>query len=392
MERKESKKKSKSRRLHYKDLDALRFIGFLLVFIMHVKSFFSEDLANESGKHLDNALTFGGVFGIELFFTISAFLITALAIREIEYYGGFKLLSFYKRRALRIFPLYFLILLLIFIGIPKTITFLDLNYHFKFPPLLPFLTFSSNFYYFGNGADFFTGLVILWTIAVEVQFYLVWGFIINLLGRNLKNICYAFISFGVLYRLSSGLFTEMQAFKDYHSYYNTLYYLSDFGIGALIAVHVREKKDLVEYIKSLEKNFLKYLYFGFVGYLIVAGVFYGNIIFSVLNAILVPSIVGFIIIEQTFSSYSPFKFRNFKFASYLGKISYGSYMFHILVMDFIVFGIAIWKGEHQGELGGFIKAIFPLVAFILTLILAHLSYKYFEKPFLRMRREFKRLS
>lgn len=387
MEKKERKKK-KSRRLHYKDLDALRFLGFFLVFIMHIKPFYKDEIAADSSSYLDHSLTFGGVFGIELFFTISAFLITALAIREIEYYGNFKLLQFYKRRALRVFPLYALILLLIFIGIPKSVEFLDLNYNFKFPPLFPFLTFNSNFFYYTNGADYFTGLVILWTIAVEVQFYLVWGFILNLLGKNLKGVAYGLITIGVLYRLSSSLFTELEIFKDFHSYYNTLYYLSDFGIGALVAVHVREKKDLVEYIKSLEKSFLKYLYFGFVVYLVAAGLFYGNIIFNVVNAIAIPSIVGFIIIEQTFSSNSLFKLRNFKIASYLGKISYGSYMFHILVMDFIVFGITVW----QEEMVGFTKAMFPLVAFLITIILAHLSYKYFEKPFLRFRREFKRLN
>lgn len=387
MEKKERKKK-KSRRLHYKDLDALRFLGFFLVFIMHIKTFYKDEIAADSSSYLDHSLTFGGVFGIELFFTISAFLITALAIREIEYYGNFKLLQFYKRRALRVFPLYALILLLIFIGIPKSVEFLDLNYNFKFPPLFPFLTFNSNFFYYTNGADYFTGLVILWTIAVEVQFYLVWGFILNLLGKNIKGVAYGLITIGVLYRLSSSLFTELEIFKDFHSYYNTLYYLSDFGIGALVAVHVREKKDLVEYIKSLEKSFLKYLYFGFVVYLVAAGLFYGNIIFNVVNAIAIPSIVGFIIIEQTFSSNSLFKLRNFKIASYLGKISYGSYMFHILVMDFIVFGITVW----QEEMVGFTKAMFPLVAFLITIILAHLSYKYFEKPFLRFRREFKRLN
>ena len=370
----------------------MRFLGFLLVFIMHIKSFFKEDFISKYGENIDKALTFGGVFGIELFFTISAFLITALAIREIEYYGNFKLMAFYKRRALRILPLYILILILIFIGIPKIIGFLDLNYHFKFPPLLPFLTFSSNFFYYSDGADFFTGLVILWTIAVEVQFYIFWGFVINLVGKNLKKVSYVLIAIGVLYRLSSSLFTELEIFKDYHSYYNTLYYLSDFGIGALVAIHVREKKDLVEYIKSLDKSFLKYLYSGFLAYLIVAGVFYGNIIFNVLNALIVPSIVGFIIIEQTFGSNSILKFRNLKIATYLGKISYGSYMYHILVMDFIVFGVAIWQGEHQGELSGFIKVIFPFIAFISTIILAHLSYKYFEKPFLRLRREYKRLN
>jgi peptidoglycan/LPS O-acetylase OafA/YrhL len=381
------KKRIKSRKLHYKDLDVLRFIGFLLVFIMHIKTIFKTEISTETTGYLDHSLTFGGVFGIELFFVISAFLITALSIREIEYYGNFKLLSFYKRRALRILPLYAVILLLVYIGIPKTVEFLDLNYHFKFPPLLPFLTFNANYFYYANGADYFTGLVILWTITVEIQFYVVWGFVINVLKNNLKPACYFLITVGVLYRLSSGLFTEYEIFKDFHSYYNTLYYLSDFGIGALVAIHVRENKDLVDYIKSFDTSYIKYVYLGSIIYLVGAGMFYGNLILSVTNAIVIPSIIGFIIIEQTFSSSSFFKFRNFKILTYLGKISYGSYMFHILVIDFIIFGVAVW----QGELSGFSKFMFPIVAFIITIIVAHLSFKYFEKPFLRFRREFKRM-
>ena len=355
---------------------------------MHVKTFFSAEIAADTSGYVDHSLTFGGVFGIEIFFTLSAFLITALAIREIEYYGNFRLMAFYKRRLLRILPLYIVVLLLIYIGIPKTVEFLDLNYNFKFPPLLPFLTFSSNYFYYINGADYFTGLVILWTIAIEVQFYVIWGFAISVIGRNLKSLCYALIAAGLIYRIFSGFFTEWQIFKDYHSYYNTLFYLSDFGIGALVAVHVREKKDLVEYIKSLDKSMINYVYFFSIAYLIAAGVFYGNTILHVTNALFIPSLIGFTIIEQTFSSNSVFKLRNLKIVSYLGKISYGSYMFHILVMDFLVFGVAVW----QGELTGFTKFIFPIVSFIITIIIAHLSFKYFEKPFLRFRREFKRLN
>lgn len=372
--------------MHYKDLDALRFIGFFLVFLMHIKTYFTAEIGSGPSNRLDNILTFGGVFGIEMFFTISAFLITALALREIEYHGNFKLLQFYKRRALRILPLYVAILIIVYLGIPKIVEFLDLNYHFKFPPLLPFLTFNANYFYYANGADYFTGLVILWTIAVEIQFYIVWGFVLNLLNKNIKGVCYFLIAVGVLYRLSSGLFTEFEIFKDFHSYYNTFYYLSDFGLGALVAVHVRENKDLVDYVKSFDRNYLKYVYFGSIAYLIFAGLFYGNLILSVTNAILIPAIIGFTIIEQTFGSNSIFKLRNRKIMTYFGKLSYGSYMFHILVIDLYIFGTAVW----QLNLTGFTKLIFPFVAFIITLILAHLSYKYFEKPFLRFRREFKR--
>lgn len=379
-------KKKKSRRLHYKDLDTMRFIGFLLVFIMHIKTHFSEEINSLNNSYLNNSLTFGGVIGIELFFTLSAFLITALAIREIEYFGNFNLLNFYKRRLFRILPLYVLVLLLIYIGIPKTVEFLAINYHFKFPPLLPHLTFTSNFFHYSNGADYFTGLVILWTISIEIQFYVFWGFIINLVKRNLKNICYIMIIAGASYRLLSGIFTELEIFKGFHSYYNTLYYLSDFGIGALIAVHVREKKDLVEYIKSFDKNYIKYIYFGAISYLIFSGMFFGNYILATTNAIIFPSIVGFAIIEQTFSSNSVYKLRKLKFADYLGKISYGSYMFHILVIDLLIFSIEVW----QEGLFGFMKFLLPIIAFGMTLTLAHLSYKYFEKPFLRYRREFKR--
>lgn len=365
----------------------MRFFGFLFVFIMHIKIYFKEELSGDSSSYLDHTLTFGGVFGIELFFTISAFLITALAIREIEYHGSFKLLDFYKRRALRVLPLYAVILLIIYVGIPKSVEFLDLNYYFKFPPIFPFLTFNSNFFFYANGADYFTGLVILWTIAIEIQFYVIWGFVINLMKKNLKPICYALIAGGLLYRLSSGLFTELEIFKSFHSYYNTLYYLSDFGIGALVAVHVRENKDLVDYIKSFDKSFIKYLYFGFAAYFVAAGMFYGNIILSATNALIVPGFVGFMIIEQTFSSSSAFKLRNLKIITYLGKISYGSYMFHILVIDLFIFGIAVW----QHDLVGFTKFMMPITTLIITIIIAHLSYKYFEKPFLRFRREFKRI-
>ena len=92
-------------RFYVPELDSLRFFAFLAVFICH--------LSHELGGSL--VITNTGTFGVDLFFTLSAYLITELLMREKERFGRVDVKSFYVRRILRIWPLYLGFLATVFI-------------------------------------------------------------------------------------------------------------------------------------------------------------------------------------------------------------------------------------------------------------------------------------
>lgn len=150
-------------------LDGVRALSILLVIWHHVAAEAGLPLAVEGRR------------GVDLFFVISGFLITTLLIREREAHGDISLRAFYLRRSLRIFPLYYAVLL-VYVGV---VYFLETNPDDKaefFSNLKFYATYTSNLfvgYQSGERVIF----LFAWSLAAEEQFYLVWPFVQRYLGR-----------------------------------------------------------------------------------------------------------------------------------------------------------------------------------------------------------------
>ncbi len=139
-------------------LDSLRFFAFLSIFFYHAQSKFHY-----------------GYLGVDLFFVLSSFLLTYLAFREIESKGAFSKTNFFMRRVLRIFPLYYLILLISFVVVPL----IDSSASLPENKTL-YWTFLSNY----DTQDCLFALKFLWSLGVEEQFYLVFIALSFLLRRR----------------------------------------------------------------------------------------------------------------------------------------------------------------------------------------------------------------
>ena len=147
-----------SKRRYFSGLDGLRAISVVAVIWCHV-----------SGPHEFNLLNQGNK-GVDLFFAISGFLVTTLLLREYRARGSISLTSFYVRRSLRIFPLYYAVLLLYCVlvfatmrGTTKASEFWD--------NLPAFLTYTSNWFVTLNGAGSHgTTFYFAWSLATEEQF------------------------------------------------------------------------------------------------------------------------------------------------------------------------------------------------------------------------------
>jgi peptidoglycan/LPS O-acetylase OafA/YrhL len=161
-------------RFYLPELDGLRFFAFLAVFLSHVAEFSNGN--SQSKPAIILLCDMFGRFGVDLFFALSAFLLTSLMIQEKEKFGTVRVGAFYMRRLLRIWPLYF-----------SWMTVLILTRHlwsdYSFSFFVPFLLFGGNF-----AASFgtITSLVILplWSLSLEEQFYLVWPLVMRNLTRR----------------------------------------------------------------------------------------------------------------------------------------------------------------------------------------------------------------
>ena len=166
-----------SNKVYFKNLDFLRFISFISVFLFH--SFHTEISAikKSSVYVLVNDLFIHGDLGVNFFFVLSGFLITYLLLVEENKLNSINVKAFYTRRILRIWPLYYSIVLFGFIVFPFLKTLLGQIPNETANPIY-FITFLSNYNNIINGLPDASMLGVLWSVSIEEQFYFLLAFII----------------------------------------------------------------------------------------------------------------------------------------------------------------------------------------------------------------------
>jgi len=143
----------------FASLDGLRCLSILAVIWHH------------TGVHVDEiTITQQGHLGVDLFFAISGFLITTLLLREHAETGRISLQAFYIRRTLRIFPLYYAVIIIYIIAVGTLERSSPAGGEF-FDNLPFFVTFTSNWFVELDGRVIF---YFAWSLATEEQFYLIW--------------------------------------------------------------------------------------------------------------------------------------------------------------------------------------------------------------------------
>ncbi len=353
-------------RIYFENLDALRFLAALAVMGEHITRifYFPDDPLKKYFIITISLDGSGGEWGVTFFFVLSGFLITHLLLQEIQQAGRFHLATFYIRRTLRIWPLYFVVLIFGFVLHP----WLDASLSEKANPSLYsfFLANFDNIY----GAWPQSGILgVQWSLAIEEQFYLLWPLVIILLIRHQKIFLTAvslFIFISILFRLNGG-----------HRYH-TLSGLAPLMMGAALAYVAVYKNDRLDrLVVFLSRNHIRWLYVGF--FLLIVFNYRLSSYFHWGDSI---AMIGFplmavvILIEQSFSPNACFRLGRSKLLSQGGKMSYGIYLLHMvaIILSEYVFNhytISFWL------------AIGLIV--LLTAALVILSYYLIEKPILNLR-------
>lgn len=360
---------------YFKELNALRFIGFVGIFFGHV--FFSNDIEIVNSKIYSTLYSYGKILGfisIDSFFVLSSFLITWKGLEELKVTKKFQFKNFLIRRSLRIWPLYFLVILLGFlIEFMKPYYTQDIS---SLPSFWSFILFILNFDIIKNGYEFLFFMVFMWSISVEEQFYIFWALILKWFQNHLLKISLLIILISIIFRI---YFIDDSLNLNFH----TVSALGNFGVGALAAIAAFNNSILITKIRDFSKTQIVIIYLISLIIFIAIPSLQNHDLFIVIQRVLFSFVFAFIILEQTYCQQSIFKLSRIKYFNFFGKISYGLYCYHGIMIT-----IVLKFSDYFSESLFTSIFIFPTLIFCGTLLFSHLSYKFFESKILKLKTKY----
>jgi peptidoglycan/LPS O-acetylase OafA/YrhL len=378
---------AKKEKIFFPNLDGLRFISFFLVFLYHTYMTFFNNIRDASPDAFDyiQRLFQHGNLGVNFFFVLSGFLITYLLIKEKEYTGKVHVPNFYVRRILRIWPLFYLCVFIGFIVFPFIKQLAGQPPHEIAQPVY-YMFFANNFDFMHSWPEKpdATLLSVLWSVAVEEQFYLTWPIILGLLPvRFYKYVFPCIIVFSLVFRSMHSQFTE----HDYAiRYFHTFSLIGDMALGGLFAYLCSSENKFRGFITNLSRLQIAMIYVGAITVILFKRDLFDQNAFTVtIERLVIAFFFGMIILEQNYARRSFFKMSRFRLISKLGIYTYGLYCLHLL--GFLVTDILITKAG-LNKTSFLIALAGSLVALIISTIIALASYHLYEKWFLRLKDKF----
>jgi peptidoglycan/LPS O-acetylase OafA/YrhL len=355
----------------------LRFFAFFKVFLLHIP------LQGET-MPLFKLLKRGGGIGVAFFFVLSGFLITYILVKEKSASQGLNIGRFLRNRALRIMPLFFLVVLFaLFFPEPwaSALGFRMIGGGYE-PNYWTSLTFLENYQMIIH--DNFprnTPLIVFWSLCIEEHFYLFWCLMVGFMPlRHLPKILVGLWFAAPLFRLLYAHYVPNSTIED-----NDLFTNMDlFAAGGFLGFFIATKHDWLSEKINRISVFYQYLYIVLLVFFIVfekeISTFLGLThilklnVFSILFALLIAIFVvknGHLKISDT------------NIFSKLGKMSYGLYVFHLIFVH-LFFQYCL---NHTILLDNPLTIFgFMSLTFVASTMLSWLSYHYFEMPILKLKK------
>ena len=360
-----------SKSFRFQNLDSIRTIAFLSTFMAH--AFYAETPEVLNSAAFKGAIAFREIFsfGVPIFFVLSGFLITYLMLRELQIVGKFSVKDFYVRRVLRIWPVYYLVILIGFVVFPYVrAAFLGgsgnetANWEF-------YVAFLSNFDQINVGSlPIGVGLGPTWSVSVEEQYYLFWP-LLFLIFKG-KKFIYAI---GIVI-LSALIFTDWFHLSSKHTIFCFVY----LGSGALFA-----------YIAFYWEEFIKRItkVHGSIFLLSVAALIFLIYVSTIRDygiglIFLIALIIGYIIVYQCYAE--RMQLQKIPILERMGKYTYGLYLYHV-ICNFIIHTL-LRTVLNMDESVIMVLIIAPILSLLLSTVISYFSYRYFEKFFLNLKKRF----
>jgi peptidoglycan/LPS O-acetylase OafA/YrhL len=363
-------KQSHSAQPYYPALDGLRGLAILLVVFYHNFGFIDY--------------FFFGWLGVDLFFVLSGYLITDILLRVRERKEG--LSNFYIRRILRIFPLYYLTLVLFLVVLPN-FDFIHKQLQYYTDNQFWLWFYLQNWLYIIKPANSPHMLHHLWSLAVEEQFYILWPLAVFMI-RSLKKLL-AFIILVLIAVLALRCVVWINKYEDL-AYFNlyTFSRVDGICIGCMVALLQKINRQFLTTHMSLlvllfaGLNFLFYFinryyqfsfpYLALIGYTTFAMLF-GLLVYEAVNA--QNKVVTILF--------------NWSFLKFFGRISYGFYIFHWPIYVMLSPFTLKWSKYILPTVSANIQQIVSaVICTIVAILISVLSYRYFEIHFLKLKNRF----
>jgi len=370
---------------HLPVLDGVRGLAILMVLVFH---FVGTVPPSSSLERAIVGVTKYGSYGVELFFVLSGFLITGILYDSHDHPRYFR--NFYIRRLLRVFPLYYGVLALVFFVAPLVALLRG--------PTLDFLVdrqawawlYAVNIYIARQGEWSFSYLDHFWSLSIEEHFYFVWPLVVFLLARRPRLLIRVSLATALCAMLAR-LMGSLLGLSWWTTYTLTPFRLDGLALGGFLAVAARQPGGLERLARSLP------LVVTVVGGLLTVTFAWTRVVSrdglelilpvrAALILMLLACLLVWALIAPERSATSRL-FRS-RFMVFLGIYSYGLYVYHHFISYYLTSSrtdleLASWLGSH-----GAAVAIQATLGATASLALAYLSYEVFEKRFLRLKRRF----
>ena len=395
---------------NFKAIDGIRAIAVLWVIIFHIWIFQHNTFPNILGEVAQNPLLVWitkGDLGVDLFFVISGFLIGSILFKEYKRTKTLNFKSFYLRRFLRLFPVYFFSMII-------ALYFLDGNGAERWT------TAWSNLIYVNNYV-FKSYMGWTWSLAIEEQFYIVIPFLIVFLFPKFrkKRVLFtilAIIPIVLTYYYSVHIFNfeipyNREIFGDiWQEWFWGYYMLTHLRYGGLLSgviaayIHINHSEQVLNFFQN-KKNLSNFLIlFSIVSFLLISSLSLGQaapveesifyelprnvgVYYEIIHRELFSYAVVFLMMACLYSKSRIIQPLNtFLSASFfypIAKISYSAYLFHVMFMEWF---FPIFTEYSKNSLST-IQIVFTngVISIIVTILVACIMLVFIEEPFNKLK-------
>ena len=360
----------KNNRTYFQTFDALRFFAFVKVFLFHIPIW---------GFPVFDFIKEGGGAAVSFFFSLSGFLITYIILEEKKRTGTLDLKAFYVRRILRIWPLYYIMVVFAFIT-PFILSLISITASGDgyTPNWLMSAFFLENYKMIAT--DSFPNvspLGVMWSLCVEEHFYLIWGLVLYIV--SIRNIHWLVVGSIIFANIARGVF-YMQGW----SFLDVCTNIDYFAYGAVPAILLILYKERMELFMETLASGVK------ISIIIISAL----IVLTLPNLalpfklLIEPTILGFahlLIIAAVVFEKKLFTIPQKNILSRLGIYTYGFYLTHTIVINLFV---KIFDKKHIPLESPLVALVFVGVCMGGTIAAGMCSYYVIEKPFLTLKKRF----
>jgi peptidoglycan/LPS O-acetylase OafA/YrhL len=354
-------------KIYLPGLNGIRAIAASVVVIFHVDQYIKLFGVEPLGFG-NNGMAY---FAVDMFFALSGYLITYLLLTEKLKFGKIDLRKFYMRRILRIWPIYYVAIIVTFIL--YQIGLLEPNsnviYTFAmFSILLPNVAHAQ-------GLDFVT-MFPLWSVGVEEQFYAIWPLLVN----KVKKL-FIFLTVLVIGYL---LFTVVLKYSVHDNFKTLVHYasLDALGLGSITAYLIFKKHPITKLIFHPLTQVVCWIF-------LAVSLFYKPVhVYYYFDFAMHAGVYAILIANVSANPKTFITLENGIF-NFLGKISYGLYIYNMIVIFLAAYFLKDFIATLDSDLYKYLIIFGTSIGF--TVLISYISYYQFELRFLKMKAKYSKI-